>query len=113
MNFNEYQEWAKSTDVFKVTKNVTDSGYIAKILGLTGEAGEVADKFKKIVRDKKGKVSDIDKEEIIKELGDVLWYVATIARYMGVSFNEVAEKNIVKIEKRKANNRIHGSGDNR
>ena len=83
------------------------------MLGLTGEAGEAADKFKKIIRDKGGVISGMDKEEITKELGDVLWYVAMIAEYLGVSLAEVAEANIEKLESRWKRNKIHGEGDNR
>lgn len=113
MNFNDYQAWAKTTDVFKPAKKVSDPAFVAKILGLSGESGEVADKFKKIIRDKNGKLNKEDKEDIIKELGDVIWYVATIARYMEVPLEEIVEKNIVKLSTRKANNKLHGSGDNR
>ncbi len=89
------------------------AGFLEKILGITGEAGETADKFKKIIRDKDGEMSDEDKEAIIKELGDVLWYVASIARYLDTSLSEVAEGNIQKLEDRKARNKLHGEGDNR
>lgn len=90
-----------------------ETGLIEKVLGLTGEAGEAADKFKKIIRDKGGVISGMDKEEITKELGDVLWYVAMIAEYLGVSLAEVAEVNIEKLESRWKRNKIHGEGDNR
>lgn len=115
MNFNEYQEWAKTTDVFNSKKDVklTDPDFITKILGLSGEAGEVSEKFKKILRDKNGKISTEDKNEIVKELGDVLWYIATISRYLGVSFDEVAQKNVFKLSLRMAKNKLHGEGDNR
>ena len=84
-----------------------------KVLGLTGEAGETADKVKKIIRDKEGKFSEEDKREIVKELGDVMWYLAGIARYLDVDLSEVAEGNIEKLASRKQRGVISGSGDNR
>lgn len=113
MRFDEYQEEVKKFDLFEQTNNVLEPAFMAKILGLPGEAGEVSEKFKKIVRDKGGKISNEDKDEIVKELGDVTWYVATIARYLGVSFSEVAEGNIDKLSSRMERGKLHGRGDNR
>lgn len=114
MNFNEYQQTIIKFDTFKEqSNNLNDPSFIAKILGLSGESGEVAEKFKKILRDKNGKISDEDKLEIIKELGDVLWYVATISRYLNVSLETVANTNLEKLTSRKNRNELHGSGDNR
>ncbi len=91
----------------------TENGLIEKVLGLPGEAGEAADKFKKIIRDKGGVISLSDREEIVKELGDVLWYVTMIAEYLEIPLSEVAQKNIDKLEDRYKRNKIHGAGDNR
>ena len=115
MNFNEYQAWAKTTDVFNDKENlkINDPEYITKVLGLAGEAGEVTEKFKKVIRDKNGVITDADRDEIVKELGDVLWYVATLSRYLGVKFEDVAKKNIDKLSARLASNKLHGTGDNR
>ena len=113
MRFDEYQEEIKKFDLFEQTDNVLEPAFMAKVLGLPGEAGEVSEKFKKIIRDKGGKISTEDKNEIIKELGDVTWYVATIARYLGVSFSEVAEGNIDKLSSRMERGKLHGRGDNR
>lgn len=125
MTFEEYQNKAKETAVYPTTlldipvKNapeavmLPDMKWIYPVLGLTGEAGEVADKFKKIVRDKTGFVSDEDKVEIVKELGDVLWYISAIAGDLGVDLESVAKGNIAKLSKRKAEDKIKGSGDNR
>ena len=115
MDFNEYQVKAKQTDLDEVgaTDEVMYPGFMDKILGLSGEAGEFTDKVKKIVRDKQGKISPEDKEELIKELGDVLWYVALVSEYMGVTLEEVAEKNIAKLADRQKRGALTGSGDNR
>jgi len=113
MEFDEYQEEIKKFDLFEQTDNVLEPAFMAKILGLPGEAGEVSEKFKKIVRDKNGEISEEDRTEIVKELGDVTWYVATIARYLGVPFSEVAKGNIEKLSSRLERGKLHGKGDNR
>ena len=80
---------------------------------MTGEAGEVADKVKKVIRDRGG-VFDADTREAIKlELGDVLWYVAQLASELGYDLDEVAEANLQKLSSRAARGRIGGSGDQR
>ena len=113
MKFDEYQEKAKKYDFFEATDNLMEPGFLEKVLGITGEAGETADKIKKIIRDKGGLVSTEDRESIVKELGDVLWYVAGIARYLGISLSEVANGNIKKLESRYQRNKLHGEGDER
>ena len=124
-NLDDYQTAALKYDTFldyqnglmKYSKDgimlATESGLIEKVLGLPGEAGEAADKFKKIIRDKGGVISLIEREEIVKELGDVLWYIAMIAEYLEIPLSEVAKMNIDKLESRYKRNKIHGHGDNR
>lgn len=90
-----------------------DAELLAQILGLVGESGEIAEKFKKLVRDKQGKLTQEDRDEIIKELGDVLWYVNAVAHLLGSSIEEVAQKNLGKVLSRKQRGTISGSGDNR
>ena len=83
------------------------------VIGLAGETGEVAEKVKKTIRDNG---ADFDQErtaEIVKELGDVLWYVANIAADLGTTLEEVAARNIEKLRSRADRDRLHGSGDNR
>lgn len=113
MNLDEYQKKAAKFDLFEAESNLKSPSFLEKVLGLVGEAGETADKVKKIIRDKEGYASEEDKEAIIKELGDVLWYVANVARYMEVPLSEVAEDNIEKLTSRKKRNKLHGEGDNR
>lgn len=109
MNFKTYQKQAATT----MTPAATDAGIVYLALGLNGEAGEVAEKVKKIVRDQGGELTDFDRTEIGKELGDVLWYLAMLAEELGVSLEEVAQGNINKLISRKERGVIHGSGDNR
>lgn len=82
------------------------------VLGLNGEAGEVAEKLKKVIRDKGGDVSE-SREALIKELGDVLWYVAACAHELDVELSVVAQRNIEKLADRAARSALHGEGDER
>lgn len=117
MRLNDYQKQATTTDTFGDQKVedllASDPAYTAKILGLVGEAGEVAEKYKKIIRDKKGKISSADRNELVEELGDVLWYIALLAKYLGAPLEEVASQNLDKLSNRKSRKAIHGRGDNR
>lgn len=109
MTFREYQENSQKTAIYPNKGN----NFIYPTLGLSGEAGEVAEKVKKIIRDKNGVVEEIDKEEIKKELGDVLWYVAQIASELNLDLDLVAQTNLDKLMSRLERNVISGSGDNR
>ena len=113
MDFDEYQKKAAKYDLAEATSNLKDAGFIEKVLGLVGEAGETADKIKKIIRDKDGVASDEDRDLVKKELGDTLWYIASIARYLDVPLSEIAEGNIDKLESRYQRNKLHGEGDKR
>lgn len=115
MTFDEYQKKAISTELMvrKDSLTANDPAMMAKILGLVGEAGEVAEKFKKIVRDKNGEISKEDKSELEKELGDVLWYINALSDYLGLSLDEVANKNLKKLFDRKSRGTQRGAGDNR
>lgn len=112
MEFDEYQKQIVKYDTFSKC-SLSEVGFVEKVLGLTGEAGETADKIKKILRDKGGEIHEEDREAICKELGDVLWYLASIARYLDLPLSEVAEKNVSKLEDRYQRNKIHGAGDER
>ena len=115
MDFDKYQDQAKKYDLFadEAVDNLAAPAFSEKVLGLVGEAGEAADKVKKIIRDKEGVASDEDKDAIKKELGDVLWYIANVSRYLGFSLSDVAETNIDKLESRYQRNKLHGAGDER
>ena len=109
MNFTEYQELAKSTAIYPKKYET-----IYPALGLCGEAGEVAEKIKKSIRDGLHNWPDEQfKEELTKELGDVLWYISALASDLDISLNEIAESNLQKLASRKKRNKIGGSGDNR
>lgn len=109
MNFNSYQHKALRSAVYPNRgKNI-----VYPVLGMNGEAGEVAEKVKKILRDKDGIWTKEDQEEIKKEIGDVLWYCAAAAKEFDLNLQDVAEANIDKLEDRLKRNKIHGNGDNR
>jgi NTP pyrophosphatase (non-canonical NTP hydrolase) len=82
-------------------------------MGIAGEAGEVVEKWKKIVAYRNGVVTDEDKQELSKELGDVLWYVAVFAHELGIELDDVVAQNLAKLASRKERNVIKGHGDNR
>lgn len=109
MNMAEYQMKALETAMYPTLDNL---GIYYTALGLCSEAGEVAGKIKKALRDSGGNYSLI-KDDIKKELGDVLWYCATLADEFGISLDEVAEYNIEKLASRKERGVIQGSGDDR
>lgn len=90
-----------------------DATLMAQVFGIMGESGEVAEKFKKLIRDKNGQMSAEDRAEILKELGDILWYVNAVAYLLDSSLEEVAANNLTKVLGRKAEGKIAGSGDNR
>lgn len=113
MTFDEYSRTANSTSLAPGPQDMTSTVFLAKILGLTGESGEIADKVKKILRDQSGVPTTDDKREIIKELGDVLWYINAICDHMDVPLQQVADMNLQKVLSRKARGVTHGSGDNR
>jgi len=109
MNFEEYQEKSRRTALYP---NVGEN-FVYPTLGLAGEAGEVAEKIKKVIRDKNGVIDDETREGIKKELGDVLWYVSQISSELGLSLGEVADFNIKKLYDRMERGKLHGEGDNR
>ena len=119
MNFNEYQEKAGKFDTFSYETFMAEGAkanhllILDKFLGFAVESGEACDKIKKIIRDENGEVSHEKRKELAKELGDILWYLAMVSKYLGVEFEEVAKMNIEKLQDRFERNKIHGSGDNR
>lgn len=113
MDLDNYQKQAAEFDFFEATLDLKSPGFMEKILGLVGEAGEAADKVKKIIRDKDGAVSENDKVAIVKELGDTLWYIASVSRYLNTPLSEVAKGNIAKLSDRKNRDKLHGEGDER
>jgi NTP pyrophosphatase (non-canonical NTP hydrolase) len=107
--FSDYQRESRKT--WNLVQ--TDHPIVYPTLGLVNEAGEVAGKVKKIFRDKGGTISDEDREALMLELGDVLWYLAQICTELGITLDDVAEANIEKLRSRFERGAIHGEGDHR
>ena len=121
--FNNYQNQAKEYAIYPYAyfNDLINGGHVVArqlkavypALGLCGEAGEVSEKIKKIIRDKNGKYTEEDAVEISKELGDVLWYVSELASCFGLKLEDIANENINKLKSRKDRDVLSGSGDNR
>ena len=103
-----YQKVALTTAIYP-----REQAIIYPTLGLTGEAGEVANKVKKIIRDGTDKTSEDLVQAISSEIGDCLWYIAVLADDVGVKLSDIANSNLEKLANRKKKGTIHGSGDNR
>jgi len=111
--FNDYQKFTCSTKIYP-----PEQGIVYNIFGLAGETGEICEKVKKLIRDKKKKItkkglSKEDKLEIVKELGDLTWYISTLADELGYTLQEVIDINVKKLTSRKHRDKLKGSGDNR
>ena len=118
MEFSEYQRQAKKTSIYP-SGGIQGLAYTC--LGLNGEAGEVAERIKKIIRCDYG-LKEIEglneaildvREDLIKELGDVLWYLSAMCHEIGTNLDEVALVNLAKLKSRMDRGKIKGSGDNR
>ena len=107
--FNEYQKFVVSMK--RYPKNYT---VVYPSLGLSGEAGEIAEKVKKWIRDEGGWViTEGRRDAILKELGDPLWYIAALADDLGYTLQDVVDANVAKLTSRKERNVLNGDGDNR
>jgi|TARA_R110000803_G_scaffold168601_3_gene231651 NTP pyrophosphatase (non-canonical NTP hydrolase) len=103
LTLSSYQKAASGTAIYPTQHAIT---YPA--LGLAGEAGEVANKVKKIIRDGK-----MNRRDIGDEIGDCLWYIAALCRDLGLDMGEVAKSNLEKLYDRKQRGTLQGSGDKR
>ena len=103
-----YQQVAKQTAIYP-----REQAIIYPTLGLTGEAGEVANKVKKIIRDDGNKINEGLVQEISAEIGDCLLYISVLADDIGIKLSDIANNNLIKLANRKKKGTIHGSGDTR
>lgn len=113
MYFDEYQEFASQTAIYPEGGEGTLGSISYAILGLTNEAGEVAGKWKKVIRDDGGVLSKEKADAIADELSDVLWYCAAVASECGFSLDSIARHNLDKLNSRKERGVLGGSGDTR
>jgi NTP pyrophosphatase (non-canonical NTP hydrolase) len=107
MTFDDYQKRALAT-LLPSSNNIP---YV--VLGLTNEAGEVAGKIKKWIRDNESDIASLDKKAIADELGDTLWYMAMLAQLLDINLSDIAQMNIDKLASRLERGKLHGSGDTR
>lgn len=108
MTFQEYQAHA-----LKTANDKRPLEFYHRVLGLVGESGEIAEKVKKLLRDQNGDLASLDIEDMKKELGDVLWYIATLADFLDIALDDIAETNVAKLASRQQRGALKGSGDNR
>jgi NTP pyrophosphatase (non-canonical NTP hydrolase) len=108
---NEYQQVATNFAIYPGKGHFLGLVYTA--LKMNGEAGEIAEKVGKIMRDDASILSEEKRAALLLELGDVLWYIAACAKELGYSLEQVANANIEKLASRSARGKLQGSGDNR
>jgi NTP pyrophosphatase (non-canonical NTP hydrolase) len=109
MDANTYQTGALQTAIYPNMSN----NFIYPTLGLVGEAGEVAEKAKKIIRDGDGTLTEETRQKMALELSDVCWYVAVLAYELDYTLGEVMQMNLDKLASRQQRGVLSGSGDNR
>lgn len=109
MSLRDYQKAALRTAAPKDKPNEL----LHLVLGLVGESGEIAEKFKKWIRDQGSDERRIDREDVAEELGDVLWYLAVLADYLGLDLDDIAQANVDKLASRQARGVLGGAGDHR
>ena len=110
MDFDEYQSKAGETAIFPdEMPDSVDTGTVYCALGLVGEAGEVAEKVKKAVREDDPEYL----EDLEAEIGDVLWYLSQLAEQLEIDFGDVADRNIAKLQDRQERDVLTGEGDDR
>lgn len=113
MTFDEYQKQALTTAYTDPKHKNTLMEQTIWAMGVSGEAGEVIEKWKKIVAYNSGKITNESREDLKKELGDVIWYLAVFADSLGLTLSEVIELNVSKLIDRQKRSVIKGNGDNR
>jgi NTP pyrophosphatase (non-canonical NTP hydrolase) len=108
VDFSEYQRFSRRTAAYP-----RDAWLAYPALGLAGEAGEVAEHVKKVIRDDDGVVADERRAAMAKELGDVLWYVSQLASELGLELEDIARENLEKLFSRQRRGVLSGGGDDR
>lgn len=118
MDFDSYQKEAHRTAVYRtifveIPDGMLNVPWVYPVMKLCGEAGEVSEKFGKVLRDDSGTITPEAKDAIVKEMGDVLWYLSEIATQINVKLDTIAVANVKKLQSRRERGVIQGSGDNR
>ena len=112
---SEYQNQAGRTAIHPIDQDVqgVDIGTLYTVMGLSGETGEALEKVKKAIRTSDPEQVEEYLSQLDDEIGDILWYIARLARMRGLNLNDVAEDNLDKLFDRKERNVVDGQGDNR
>lgn len=113
LSFTDYQLATADTALYPGAEEGTLDAVVYCTLGLAGEAGEIPNKVKKIIRDNDSEITDEVRDLILAEIGDVLWYAARLADELGESLEVVAQSNLDKLASRRERGVVSGSGDNR
>lgn len=113
LTFEEYQLAASGTAIYPGAGTGEDKAIVYNLLGLSNEVGEVLGKYKKVMRDNGGLLTDEKRREILAECGDVQWYLSNLVGELGGGLEDIAEDNLEKLASRKARGVLQGSGDNR
>ena len=111
LTIDEYQSRTMDTAIYPEAGDRSVMAVIYVALGLAGEAGEIANKAKKILRD--GTALDQFAKDARKEIGDAAWYLARLCDELDTGLSEVLAGNLAKLADRKARGVLRGSGDNR
>lgn len=107
-DFNQYQEFVRG-----MKRYPEEYAIVYPALGLAGESGEIAEKVKKYIRDDNGVMNTDRRDALLKELGDPLWYIASLADDLGYSLQDVVDANVTKLTSRAERGVLKGDGDNR
>jgi NTP pyrophosphatase (non-canonical NTP hydrolase) len=107
MNKKDLNQFQKHASKFALFENVKTDPIVYLTIGLLGETGEIAEKIKKLLREGNNKLTKNNKEDLILELGDVLWYLSQLSRILGTDLTTIAHKNIKKLESRLKRNKIY------
>lgn len=112
-SINEYQAFARTTAMYRDPLESAAARLTYCMFGLAGEVGEIAEKFKKKLRGGGNLEEFIGDDDIAKELGDVMWYLVSMADELGYNASDILQINVNKLKDRQARNVVHGEGDNR
>jgi NTP pyrophosphatase (non-canonical NTP hydrolase) len=110
MTFEEYQRESRKTARYP---EIHGNKFIYPAMGVAGEAGEFMEKVKKMFRDDDGILTEKRKDEIVKELGDIMWYISQVCTDLGIDLEEVPKQNLEKLMSRMERNVLNGDGDYR
>jgi NTP pyrophosphatase (non-canonical NTP hydrolase) len=113
LSFAEYQTRAWATAKYPEKGQGSMPSLSYAVLGAAGEGGELANKWKKVLRDAGGVLTPSAKDAMLEEIGDSLWYLAALCTELGVTLEQVAQDNLEKLASRQARGVISGSGDKR